>query len=71
MVLFGSTTLPAVLAIQRQQPRIKQEIPLPGRSFAYRRDRGGMGAQFVLGWCSSAFQPGNQGLDGQPGGWDR
>jgi hypothetical protein len=48
MVQFGSTILPAVLAVQRQQPRIKQEVPLPGRSFAYRRDRGGMGAQFVL-----------------------
>lgn len=57
MVLFGSTTLPAVLAVQRQQPRIKQEIPLPGRSFAYRRDRGGMGAQFVV---KGAIRPSSQ-----------
>lgn len=48
MILFGSTTLPTVLGVQRQQPRIKQEVPLPGRSFAYRRDRGGMGAQFTI-----------------------
>ena len=57
MVLFGSTTLPAVLAVQRQQPRIKQEVPLPGRRFAYRRDRGGMGAQFVL---KGALRPASQ-----------
>ncbi|MGA8903704.1 MAG: hypothetical protein WB661_01705 [Candidatus Bathyarchaeia archaeon] len=57
MVLFGSTTLPAVLTVQRQQPRIKQEVPLPGRSFAYRRDRGGFGAQFVLG---GAIRPSSQ-----------
>ena len=57
MVLFGSTTLPKVQAIQRQQPRIKQEVPLPGRSFAYRRDRGGLGAQFVL---KGAIRPSSQ-----------
>ena len=57
MVLFGATTLPAVLTVQRQQPHIKQEVPLPGRSFAYRRDRGGFGAQFVLG---GAIRPSSQ-----------
>jgi hypothetical protein len=57
MVLFGSTTLPHVLAVQRQQPRIKQEVPLPGRSFAYRRDRGGLGAQFTL---KGAIRPTSQ-----------
>lgn len=58
MVLFGSTTLPHVLGAQRQQPRIKQEIPLPGRSFAYRKDRGGMGAHFVI---KGAIRPTSQG----------
>jgi len=57
MVQFGSTTLPHVLTMQRQQPRIKQEVPLPGRNFAYRRDRGGFGAQFVLG---GAIRPSSQ-----------
>ncbi len=57
MVLFGSTTLPHVLSMQRQQPRIKQEVPLPGRSFAYRKDRGGIGAQFVL---KGAIRPSSQ-----------
>ena len=57
MVLFGSTTLPHVLEVQRQQPRIKQEVPLPGRSFAYRKDRGGLGAQFTL---KGAIRPSSQ-----------
>ncbi len=57
MVVFGSTTLPRVLAMQRQQPRIKQEVPLPGRSFAYRKDRGGFGAHFVL---QGAIRPSSQ-----------
>jgi len=57
MVLFGSTTLPHVLSMQRQQPRIKQEVPLPGRSFAYRKDRGGLGAQFTL---KGAIRPSSQ-----------
>lgn len=57
MVLFGSTVLPHVLGVQRQQPRIKQEVPLPGRSFAYRKDRGGLGAQFVL---KGAIRPTSQ-----------
>lgn len=48
MVVFGSTTLPAVLEVHRQQPRIKQEVPLPGRSWAYRKDRGGLGATFTI-----------------------
>lgn len=57
MVMFGSTTLPAVLSIQRQQPRTLHEVPLPGRPFGYRKDRGGMGAQFVLG---GAIRPSSQ-----------
>lgn len=57
MVLFGSTTLPHVLEVQRQQLRIKQEVPLPGRSFAYRKDRGGLGAQFTL---KGAIRPSSQ-----------
>lgn len=57
MVLFGSTTLPHVLSQQRQQPRIKQQVPLPGRNNAYTRDRGGLGAQFVL---KGAIRPSSQ-----------
>jgi hypothetical protein len=57
MVAFGSNTLPHVLAVQRQQPRIKQEVPLPGRSNAYRKDRGGLGAQFIL---KGAIRPTSQ-----------
>lgn len=57
MVLFGPTTLPRLLGVQRQQPRIKQEIPLPGRSFAYRRDRGGFGARFTV---RGAIRPSSQ-----------
>jgi hypothetical protein len=49
LVVVGSMTLPRVLTVARQQPRIKQEVPLPGRSFAYRKDRGGMGAAFTIG----------------------
>ena len=57
MVFFGTTTLPHVLEVQRQQLRTKQEVPLPGRSFAYRRDRGGLGAQFTL---KGAIRPSSQ-----------
>ena len=59
MVLVGSTTLPYVQSVNRQQPRIKQEVPLPGRSFAYRRDRGGLGATFIV---NGIIYPANQAM---------
>ncbi len=48
MVKYGSYTLPHVLSVQQQQGRVFQEIPLPGRPFPYRKDRGGMGSRFTV-----------------------
>jgi hypothetical protein len=48
MYKFGSYELPHVLTIQESYPRIRQQVPLPGRSWAYRRDLGGLGAQITL-----------------------
>ena len=48
MVKFGSYTLPHVLTIRETYSRIRQEVPLPGRSWAYRKDRGGLGGQITL-----------------------
>jgi hypothetical protein len=48
MYKFGSYELPHVLTIQESYPRIRQQVPLPGRSCAYRRDLGGLGAQITL-----------------------
>jgi hypothetical protein len=48
MVKFGSYPLPHVLTIQESYPRIRQQVPLPGRSWSYRRDLGGLGAQITL-----------------------
>jgi hypothetical protein len=45
---FGTYTLPTVLSVNRSQPRQRQQVPLPDRSWSYRRDRGGLGAQFTV-----------------------
>jgi hypothetical protein len=45
---FGTYTLPHDLSANRSQPRQRQQVPLPGRSWSYRRDRGGLGAQFTV-----------------------
>ena len=48
MVKFGTYSLPHVLKIQTVHGRQLQEIILPGRPFAYRRDRAGLGARIAL-----------------------
>jgi len=48
MVKFGAVSLPSVQGVQEGHPRVKQEVPLPGRSWSYRRDRGGQGVSFTI-----------------------
>ena len=46
--MFGTYTLPHTLGVNRQYPRVQQQVPLPGRSWAYRKDKGGYGAKFTV-----------------------
>jgi hypothetical protein len=48
MVKFGTYSLPRVLGVHDEYPRLQQQSPLSGRSWSYRRDRGGVGAKFTL-----------------------
>jgi hypothetical protein len=48
LTIFGTYTLPHVLGVNRQYPRVQQQMPLPGRSWSYRKDRGGYGAKFTV-----------------------
>jgi hypothetical protein len=46
MTKFGTLSLPAMQSVNEKHARNRQEVPLPGRAYAYRKDRGGLGAQF-------------------------
>ena len=48
MVKFGTYSLPNVLGVHEEYPRLQQQFPLSERSWSYRRDRGGVGAKFTL-----------------------
>jgi hypothetical protein len=49
LVKFGTYVLPRVLDRSVGYPQQQQQIPLPGRSVAYRRRIGGLGARITLG----------------------
>jgi hypothetical protein len=57
MVKFGTYTLPSVLGVHDEYPRLQQQFPLGGRSCSYRRDRGGVGAKFTV---QGKIQPASQ-----------
>jgi hypothetical protein len=59
MVKFGTFTFPRVLSAQKSYPRIRQQVPLPGMQRAYRRDVGGLGAQFTV---SGKIKPADQSI---------
>ena len=44
---FGTFSLPHVLNVVHDQPRIQVELPLSSASFSYREDVGGRGARFT------------------------
>ena len=48
MVKFGTYIFPHVLGIRDEYPRLQIQVSLPGRSWSYRRDRGGVGAKFTV-----------------------
>jgi len=55
MVKFGTTTLPGkVTGFIKLKPRIKVIIPIPGREYAFKKDKGGLGMQFVVTGVSGA-----------------
>jgi len=45
---FGTFSLPHVLNVVHDQPRIQVELPLSSASFSYREDVGGRGARFTV-----------------------
>jgi hypothetical protein len=52
---FGGTTLPGtVLSVMKLKPRIKVEIPIPGREYPFKKDKGGMGMKFVITGVSTS-----------------